>query len=147
MTCDHCRELEDRVSALEAAIGVMSGGTVYEALRHQLGLTTQQSLIVAHLYAARGRAVETAALEEAAQGGRWSSSLIVQISRIRKALGAQAIATHRAPAAYSLTPAGMAAVNIAIQRSAKRAAGLEHVSAPVARVIDALTPKDERGAA
>lgn len=114
MTCDHCRDLEARVSTLEGMLGVMTGGPVYEALRHAIGLTAQQSLIVAHLYGARGRAVETAALEEAAQGGRWSEGLKVQISRIRKTLGAQAIGTHRQPTAYSLTPAGLAIVNAAL---------------------------------
>ena len=142
--CDHCRDLEARVSTLEGMLGVMSSGSVYEALRHAIGLTAQQALIVAHLYGAKGRAVETAALEEAAQGGRWAGSLVVQISRIRKAIGAQSIATRRGPPGYSLTPAGLAVVNLAIRRGAQ---GLEHVSAPVARVVEALAPNAGRGAA
>lgn len=121
MTCDHCRDLEARVLILEGMLGVVAGGQVYETARHRLGLTGQQSLLVAHLYAAKGRAVETAALEEAAQGGRWSEGLKVQISRIRKTLGAQAIGTHRQPTAYSLTPAGLAIVNAALAQHTEAA--------------------------
>jgi DNA-binding response OmpR family regulator len=120
-------ELEAEVAYLRGEVSGSAESTGRDHLRAALGLTESEAAILDALHKAKGAVVVNWRLAEAAPPGRMTydrndiAAVKVWVSRIRKKLGAETIATVFG-SGYRLSPVGMATVNAALCVQAEVAA-------------------------
>lgn len=116
MGCSRCEDLKEEIAYLKSELGMALTKDERVSFRTNLGMDTAEAAIVAALYTAKGRLVETYALSDVLpteNDDRSTNIIKVYICRIRRKIGKDAIRTVYSEG-YGLTPVGLQRVAAAI---------------------------------